>query len=128
MINCGSTLYFCGLNPIWQAGVSRKTLTSDLRPQKTSDLACEQAHLFGWGAAIGSWREEGGLYTHFSSLRRFSVPKQVSLVAGYPRPLKFFENDLSNSSRFLSPEMFYGHAMFIDNSQLERGQIFIFSS
>ena len=32
MINRGNTLYFCGLNPIWRAGVSRKTLTSDLRP------------------------------------------------------------------------------------------------
>ena len=79
MINRGNTLYFCGLNPIWQAGVSRKTQTSDLRPRKTSD------------------------------------------------PAPFFENDLSNSSRFLSPEMFYSHAMFIDNSRPERSQIFIFS-
>ena len=49
----------------------------------TNWVACEQAHLFGWGAATESWREEWALHTHLSLLCRFSVPKQVSLLAGY---------------------------------------------
>ena len=41
--------------------------------------------MFGRGGATESWREEWGeeKLAHFSSLRRFSVPKQVSLLAGY---------------------------------------------
>ena len=41
--------------------------------------------MFGRGGATESWREESGeeKLAHFSSLGRFSVPKQVSLLAGY---------------------------------------------
>ena len=88
MINRGNMLYFCGLNPILRVGVSRKTLTSDLRPRKTSDLACEQAHLFGWGAAIGSWREEwGALCTGQFQNRSWSPPPGQT-----PGHLTFWKN------------------------------------
>ena len=39
-------------------GTSPKIEVMDLNG--TPDLAREQAHLFGWGAETGSWREEWG--------------------------------------------------------------------
>ena len=53
---------------------------------------CKQAHLFGWGAAAKSWREEWGasfispvspvLGCLFVAVDRDTLPKQVSLLPG----------------------------------------------
>ena len=53
-------------------------------------LACEQAHLFGWGATTESWREEWGFAGSGLSLSPASdfdtLPKQVSLLPSFMGP------------------------------------------
>ena len=69
-----------------------------------------------------------GRFTHtFPRFAGSRYPNKWACSQAISDPSILFENDLSNSSRFLSPEIIYGHAIFIDNSHPERSQTFIFS-
>ena len=106
------------------------TKNSDLGPHTPEILrpSLPTGSLVWMGSRNRELARRMGRFTHtFPRFAGSQYPNKWACSQAISDPSILFENDFSNSSRFLSPEIIYGHAIFIDNSHPERSQIFIFS-